>query len=146
MPALIEVRISGTDEILLKMEQVPQRIRNALKVKLNQEVEILRQKFAESLPGKYVDPERVISGVDEVTPSLIAGYIEVGEKGGKYTILPTKANLLRFLGKDGSLVFTKMVLHPYISAGVVAPHLESLISRELPEIESNLEDVVIEEL
>lgn len=136
------IRVQG-DEILVSLEDLPQRIQRAVKEKLGQEVmPQLRQKVFEGRPGKYFDQSLIETGAEQLG-SLVIGYLESTPKEGKYPITPQKARLLRFIGeKDGMVVRTKLVLHQYFSKEVVDHYLRLVMEQHREEIESAVEDAV----
>jgi hypothetical protein len=130
------------DEVTVALDQLPRKIRENLKAKFEGIFTDVRQELAQTIPGKYIDPRFIQSGVEQIG-SLQIGFIEAEDKPGFYVILPTKAKALRFIAKSGDLVMTKRVLHPYLKgAPVVAQYLET----KKPWILDQLEDAVIEAL
>lgn len=139
---MIEIRVQA-DEILFRLDQIPKRIRAALSGKYQDIIGEIRQQIQNTVPGKYLDPALLTSGT-EIQGSLLIGYVEYTEKGGVYTIYPSKARVLRFLTKGGELVFAKRVLlHPYPKGGET---IQSQLQKLKPWIFDQLEDAVIEAL
>lgn len=131
------------EEVILLLNQLPKKIQTALRAKYAQIFNTLTEDLFANVPGKFLDPSMVQSGVQDLG-SAVVGFIEIQDKPGVYTILPNKAKLLRFLTKDGERVWARQVLrHPYIKG---APIAERLIQEKLAWIESELEDAMIEAL
>ena len=138
---MITVKVYA-DEVLFRLDQIPKRLRAALQSKFESVfAEVTRQTF-EGLPGKYLDPTTVQSGISQ-QGSLTIGFIESQDKPGLYLIYPTKARALRFIAKDGDLVYTKRVLHPFLKSSTT---VERSIAALKPWIEDQLEDALIEAL
>jgi len=131
------------DEVVLALDQFPRRIREALHQKFGVIFAEVRRGIADSRPGKYVDQKYIQSGIEDIGSTTI-GFIEAEDKPGTYIIVPTKRRALEFIGtKDGALVRTKLVNHPYLKAApIVAAHLEA----KKPWILDQLEDAVNEAL
>jgi hypothetical protein len=121
---LIGLSITVHGEFFAKMEGLPKRLQDAIEAKMR----VLTDKaYAKAVGnfsnGKYNSTEEVAHGVER-QGNLVIGFIEpltlkarIQETGGEryYEILPVKARVLRFIGKqDGQLVNTKYVLHPPI--------------------------------
>jgi hypothetical protein len=139
---MIEIRVYA-DEVTFGLEQIPKRIRENLKSKFEGIFSTVKAEVFSGRPGKYLDPKFIQSGIEQIG-SLQIGFIEAEDKPGTYVIVPTKRRLLEFIGtKDGALVRTKLVNHPYLKgAPVVARYLEE----KKPWILDQLESAVIEAL
>ena len=146
MPALVEIRVSGLQELIANLENLPARMRLAVFEKMTQEVRIIKEKLLAGMPGKYFDPAFLHDGTDQLTKNMVVGFIEPEQKEGTYTIYPTKANFLRFFAKDGNLVFAKIVHHPFPKVEIVGHHLQLMLEGEVERIQSDFEDAVIEAL
>lgn len=123
------------DEILFRLDQLPKKIRGALETKYEEIFAELRERMFQNPPGKFVDPEYVQSGV-EAQGSTLIGFIEAEDKPGTYPINPSKARALRFLTKDGTLIRTKHVNHPFMKG---TPIVERLLLESKPWILDQLE-------
>jgi len=131
------------DEVLFRLDQLPRRIRSALREKYGEIFERVNEELFRGVPGQYLDPNFIETGVTE-QGSLLIGWIESSDKSGVYSIFPSKANFLRFVAKSGDLVFTKRVLrHPYLKG---APIVERYLRESKPWILDMLEDAVVEAL
>jgi hypothetical protein len=117
MTDLISLAFSdNSSEVIANLDQLPRKLQLALVEKMNLVIGEAHTKLAGALPSFKID-----YGVEELGNTVI-GYLEPAEPkaiarefGGKsyYWIVPTKANLLRFIGtKDGALVHTPSVFHP----------------------------------
>lgn len=149
---MVQINITTQGELVARLDQVPARLRAAVKEKLQGAIEAAYTKAVlQFSAGKYESTNEVERGVEE-QGSLAIGYIEpvtvkakVQEYGGTnwYEIVPNKSRFLVFLGsKDGAKVFTKHVWHPpvpakhYIEQALIAerPELEREFALILPEI------------
>lgn len=123
---MFEVSFGYSDNL----NDLDEEVKRAIIVKLTELTDILYNKVVGNLSGKILQKQsgQLLSSVQQEVTSTSGGDTWIGrvfiepetpkalalEYGGKgyYTIVPTKANLLRFLGKDGSMVFAKSVHHP----------------------------------
>lgn len=138
----IDLRVSG-DEVLLRLDQLPRRVRQELTKKFEAIFARMEGEMLQGVPGKFIDPARVRSGTSAIG-SLLIGYIEVEDKPGVYAIYPTKARVLRFLAKDGDWVHTpRVLLHPFLKG---APVVERYLREQKPWLYDMIEDAVIEAL
>lgn len=118
---MISIRVTGTNEILARLDQVPKRLRKAVTEKFNVLMTELAEKAIAQFP-KSVGADEFTYGVDQVGGSLLSGYVETLtakagaiESGGKgyYEIVPSKATLLSFIGAfDGKRIAVPYVFHP----------------------------------
>jgi hypothetical protein len=139
---LVNIQVDDTD-LLLRLDAVPRRIRAALRTKFEFIIDNIQTEFFKHTPGKFLDPSMNTMGIEEVSPTQIAGYVELNQKTGTYTIT-AKGRALRFIGaRDGEVVMRKYVAHPY-------PKVTRDLARQLiqlkPWIEDQLYDAVIEAL
>lgn len=130
------------DEVLFRLDQIPVKLRAALREKFDQIFSEVREQVFSKTPGQYLDPEYIKTGV-EVLGSTLIGFIEVGAKPGTYSIIPNKARALRFLAKDGMVVRTKFVNHPFLKG---APIVEKRLRELKPWIEDQLTSATYESL
>lgn len=115
------------DEITATLTKKREKLRQALEAKMGEVVEDVKYTFFSGLPGKYIDPKTVESGVTGIGSQLIIGFVESHDKTGGYDIFPAKAKYLRFIAKSGDLVFSKHVFRQYLSTGkFFEPHLREL--------------------
>ena len=143
MPALLEINIVDT-ELLVHLDNLPVKVRRVLTAKMENIFDTLREKLFQNVPGKYLDPSFIKTGVEQQGTTTTIGYIEGEDKPGVYSIFPSKAKVLRFTSKSGDLVHTKHVFnHPYLKS---APHLAKLLEENKAWIEDQLYDSVIEAL
>jgi hypothetical protein len=139
---VIEITVYA-DEVLFRLDQIPRRIRLALHEKFEQIFATLRAELFSKVPGKYLDPGFIQSGVED-QGSLVIGFVEAQAKPGVYSIFPSKARLLKFVTKEGQLVFARQVTrHPYLKG---APMVERLLRESKPWILAELDAAVVEAL
>ncbi len=139
---MIEVRIQ-VDEVITRLDQIPAKVRDAVQKKLTQVMSDLKPHLFEGIPGKFLDPSLISAGVETIGSTVI-GYIEGQDKQGVYTILPTKAKILRFVSSSGELVRTRAVYrHPFLKS---RPIIARFLDESKPWIVDQLEDTVIEGL
>jgi hypothetical protein len=138
---MITVKVYA-DEVIFRLDQIPRKLREALRGKFEVIFSEFRQQTFSKTPGRFLDPEFIKTGVEDIGQTVV-GFIEAEDKSGTYPIYPVKANLLRFLAKDGNLVYTKYVAHPFLKG---APIIERTILESKPRIEEQLRDAVIEAL
>lgn len=138
----VTVQVS-TGEVLLRLDQLPRRVRRALTDKMNDIIRLAKTDMLSGPPGKFIDSTYVKSGVETIG-SLLIGFIEVEDKPGVYQIYPSKARILKFIAKSGDLVKTRRVLrHPFPKG---APVVERYLTENKPWIIDQVEDAVIEAL
>jgi hypothetical protein len=137
----IDVKVRN-EEIFVRLETLPKRLREFLTAKLEAFLDgPARERLQSEVPGKYVDPRYIQAEVATVG-SLLVGSLEVGDKPGVYTIVPTKANILRFIAKSGDVVFTKRVLlHPFPKG---APIAERYFRDHKPWLLEQTEDLIFD--
>lgn len=140
---MIQITVHG--ELLFRLDQIPKKLRSALSSKFRALLEEVFIKAAAQFSDSMKD--EISRGVEE-QGSLLIGYVEptsakagAVESGGKgyYEIFPVKARLLRFMGREGKLVFTPRVFHPpmrgkhYIRDTILAnrARIESELADEL---------------
>lgn len=139
---MIQITVYNS-ELLLKLEELPRRVRSALRAKMATIIESLYQDIFKTNPGKFFDKNLIEHGTEELGSSVV-GFIEGSDKPGVYSIFPTKARTLRFIGKSGDVVYTKQVLnHPYLKS---SPHIAAMLEAKKPWIFDQLEDAMIEAL
>ena len=140
----LDINVTVHNELLARLDAVPKKLRAALESKFREGIDDIYHKSISILSGgKYSSTEEVQYGV-EVQGNLLIGYIEpitiktqVQEFGGKtyYEILPTKAKVLRFIGRSGELVFAKRVFHPPVRG---KHYISETIANELPHLKAQL--------
>ena len=156
----LNVRFSG-DEVLVRLDGFPRRLRDVLDLKFRELVDELRLKVMENLSGKVLNTKSgallgaVRSGVEQLGSQLI-GFVEIDpanttvkeyalvhEYGGKgsYEIVPVSKRMLRFIGKSGDVVFASYVLHP---PAAERSYLRSAFIEMQPLITSGLEDALFD--
>ncbi len=139
-PIRIDVQILG-EEAILRLDSLPRRLREALTKKMLEAMGTVKSELLYDTPGRYLDPKYIKS---EVTQSgdLLVGTVEAEDKPGVYSIYPTKANVLRFISKDGDVVFARRVLyHPFLKAG---PIVERYFRDHKPWLIEQIEDAVFD--
>lgn len=140
---MISINVTvNADEVLFRLDQIPKKLRAALHSKFEAIFDQFRQETFSKVPGRYLDPNYIKSGVTD-QGSLVIGYIESDDKSGFYTILPSKARALRFLSKGGELVYSRRVLHPYLKG---SPIVAREILAAKPWIEDQITDALYEAL
>jgi hypothetical protein len=129
------------EEVLVQLKGLPQKVREAVKSKMETILATVREDIFQTLPGKYIDPKTIVSGVTDVG-STIVGFIEATDKPGLYYIFPNYAKYLIFIGaRDGKKVAARMVRHPYPRG---TPLVISKMAELKPWIEDQLEDTIID--
>lgn len=112
-------------EVLESASSSAQGITTKIVHQMAEEIADLAYQYAPKKTGQLANSIGVIYGDREaevVATAPYAAYIEFGTwryntlspKSGTYEIRPRNANALRFIGKDGKPVFTKLVRHPGI--------------------------------
>lgn len=139
---MIQITVHG--ELLTRLDQIPQKLRGAVRARFSLLMdELYKKAIAQLSNGKYETTNEVSYGVEE-QGSLMIGYMEpltiktqVQEFGGQgfYEIIPTKAKALVFLGRDGKKVFTKFVNHPPVPG---KHYILNTITESVPYIEAEL--------
>ena len=139
---MIQITVHG--ELLTRLDQIPSKLRGAVRARFSSLMdELYKKAIAQLSGGKYETTNEVSHGVEN-QGSLMIGYIEpltiktqVQEFGGKgyYEIVPTKAKALVFLGRDGKKVFTKFVNHPPVPG---KHYILNTITENLPYVEAEL--------
>lgn len=140
---MIQITVHG--ELLTRLDQIPQKLRGAVRARFSSLMDELYKKAVGQLSrGKYETTDEVTYGV-ETQGSLLIGYMEplsikakVQETGGQgyYEIVPTKAKALVFLARDGKKVFTKFVNHPPVPG---KHYILNTITENRPYIEAELD-------
>lgn len=131
------------DEVTVRLDQFPSHLQKILRRKFEAIFDTLTEDILSTVPGKYLDPSLVQTGVTQ-QGSMSIGFFEVQGKPGFYAIYPTKANLLKFISKLGDVVFTPRVLyHPYPQPG---PTIEKALRQRRDWIEEKLGEAVSESL
>jgi len=161
---VISIDIKVIDqELLVKLDKLPERLHEAIRVKLVEGVAELRLKVIENLTGKVLNSksgrlvESLVSGVEELGSTLIGfvaiesadakvkAYAEAHEYGGKgsYEIVPIQKKILRFIGKSGDIIFAPYVYHP---PAAERSYLRSALWEMAPEIEEQINAAIQAEL
>jgi hypothetical protein len=135
---LVQVNVRD-DEVILALQRLPRKVQTAVMDKLETIMSGIREDIFQGLPGKYLDPTTIRSGVLKQGSSII-GYIESTDKSGHYEIVPVKAKMLRFIAKDGEKVVTQHVWHPYLKG---SPLIASKMAELKPWIEDQIQDALI---
>jgi hypothetical protein len=136
----IDVSVRG-EEAILRLDSLPRRLREQLAQKMGSVLGTVRTDMLQGLSGKYLDP-KYISVEVTATKDLLIGTLDAEQKPGFYTIVPTKANVLRFIAKSGDIVFTKRVSrHPFLSG---APVIERYFAENKPWLIEQIEDAVFD--
>jgi hypothetical protein len=131
------------DELVLRVDNLPRKIQAAIREKFRYIFTEVEQELFSKTPGKFLDRQYIESGITEIGGTII-GYIEATDKPGVYSIIPTKAKVLRFVTKSGELIRTRRVYnHPFLKA---SPLVARLMEESKPWIVDQLEDAVIEGL
>jgi len=138
---MISVTINA-DEVILRLDQFPRRLREALRGKFSEIFSEFESSIFSKAPGKFLDPAYIRTGIGDIG-NLTIGFIEATDKPGRYYIFPSKARALRFIARDGDIVFAKVVRHPFLKS---IPSVEHALSESKPWIVDKLEDAVIEAL
>lgn len=141
---MVDIQITAyADELLLRLDNLPKRIREELREKFKYIFSQVEDDLFSKTPGQYLDKQYIRSGVSDIGSSVI-GYIEADDKPGVYSILPNKARVLRFISTSGEKVVARQVLnHPYLRA---TPLIARLMEESKPWIIDQLEDAVLEAL
>jgi hypothetical protein len=146
-------------EVLVNLESIPKKIHAAIEAKLDEQVALLREKVVENLSGKVLNSksgaliEALVSGVEKIGSGLIGfvavestdqkvqAYAMAHEYGGKgsYEIVPVNKRVLRFVGKNGDIIFVPYVYHPPMPE---RSYLRSALAEMAPEIEAALRDAI----
>lgn len=135
---MIDVRIVG-DEVLLRLDQLPRKIRQEVANKFRQEIfPRIEREITAKPPGKFIDPAFIQSGVDQIGSQLI-GYVEIGDKPGVYSILPHGNYPLR--NKPQGFVAWQVHNHPYLKG---APVVAQYLAEQKPWIAEDINAAVIE--
>lgn len=119
---MITINVTTQGELVARLERAPAKLRALVIEKMILALDAAYSKAVLQFSGgKYSSTPEVEHGVEQ-QGSLVIAYMEpvttkakVQEFGGRgyYQILPTKGNVLRFIGgKDGAVVLAKSVLHP----------------------------------
>lgn len=138
---MLDIKVFA-DEAILRLDQVPKKVREALRAKYESIFAELqtRVKTSSGTVGKFLDPMMITSGISDVG-SAVVGYIEYKDKEDKYPIVPKAAAFLQFRSESGGWVRTQLVMHPYPKA---ASTIEQLLSSSKPWILEQLEDAIYE--
>lgn len=149
------------EELIVNLKGLPERVQVALEEKMGSLMTQLRLKVVENLSGKVLNTKSgalassLVSGVDRLGSTMV-GYVEVAstdskvqlygqvhEYGGKgfYEIVPVQKKILRFIGKNGEVVFAPYVYHP---PATERSYLRSALHEMAPEIEAELSDAIKE--
>lgn len=141
---MISINITvHADEVLFRLDQIPKKLREALRKKFEQIFVDLEEKLFIGTPNRYLDQKRLKTGVSDVG-SAVVGFLEYEERQDKYPITPKTAAFLQFRGaKDNRWVRTHLVEHPYPKG---APAIAQLLRESKPWIFGELEDAVEEAL
>lgn len=154
---MISLQIQVVDtELVANLERLPQKLHEAVRLKMDEEVSALRLKVLENLSGKVLNSKSgalasaLVSGVDEIGTNLLVGFVAIEssdtkvmayahahEYGGKgfYEIIPVQKLILRFESKSGEIVFAPYVFHP---PQAERSYLRSALHEMAPEIENQI--------
>lgn len=138
----VNVQVNA-DELILRLDGFPLRLRAALHQKFEKIFDEVRTDFLKKTPGKYLDPRHIQFGIAD-QGSLVIGFIETEDKPGFYAIFPSKGRVLRFISKSGQVVFTRSVMrHPFLKGTrLIEEHLRAM----KPWVIDQMEDALIEAL
>lgn len=113
----VEVRVYSS-EVVVALENLPRKIRAAVREKLGMVVEEVKATALAGKPGVFITPSTIETEVVGIGNTII-GSLEAQDKVGVYSIFPSKARVLRFVAKSGDLVHTAHVFaHPYPKSSV----------------------------
>jgi hypothetical protein len=134
---MISVNFSGIDELILRLDLLPQNLRAILRSKFENIFAELTTQFFEG-EGRFLDPNQVQTGITE-QGSMLIGYIEYGEKEGFYSIYPVNKPMLYNLKQQ---FFAREVhFHPYPKG---APVIEQVLRDSKPWVLEELESAARE--
>jgi hypothetical protein len=137
---LISIKVIGVEEVTFRLDQLPRRLREVLRAKFENIFSIVTREFFDGVPGRFLDPKQVQTGIEE-QGALLIGYIQYSDKEGVYSIYPTKGPFLISLKQQ---FFAREVhAHPFPKG---APMIERHLRESKPWIIDQLEDTVIEAL
>jgi hypothetical protein len=131
-----------SEEILTTLNNLPHKIQVAVKLKMENVLDILKDDLFSKKPGMFLDKSTVTTDVEDFYGSII-GSMAGRDKQGSYLITPTKQRALQFVAKSGDLVTTKLVRHPFLKT---VPQIERVLLESKPWIIDQIEDTVIEAL
>ena len=137
---MISVKVVGVEELTFRLDQIPRKLREILKTKFENIFMELTTQFFEGVPGKFLDPKQIETGVSE-QGSLLIGYLQYTDKDGVYSILPKKSPFLYNI--DTKFFAYEVHAHPF-PKGV--PMIERLLRESKPWIEEQLHDALYEAL
>lgn len=130
---MISVRVYP-EEVTLLLDKVPREVARVMTAKMGLIFEELKEGAFKGIPGKFLDPGQMSSGVD-VQGSLVIGYLSYEDKDGVYAIAPKN---YAFLWSKQRHFFARYVFrHPYPKG---ANWIEQFLEMQKPWIESQLTD------
>lgn len=140
---MIQIQITTHGELLVNLETLPGRITEAVAASLQKSVQEIWEKLVGTPAIAALEAKTGWSlfehGVDR-QGSLLIGYVsQRQESKGWYDIYPTKVRLLRFIGKDGTQVFTGHVFHPPFP---MERYVEPTFEEAIPMIEVALDAAI----
>lgn len=144
---MIEIKVTGINEVTLRLENVVPKIKAAARLKLLEAIAQVYEKAISQFPQKINPRQQSSYGVDDLTSSTSIAYIEIHDKimgalefGGKggYIITPKNApKLIFFWEKVGRRVALDSVWRQAIEGKhFIRDTLESELSRITEEISS----------
>jgi hypothetical protein len=134
----IDVKVLN-EEVLLRLDTLPRRLRDQLRRKLGDVMEDAREDMLGKKPGKFLDPTYVQAEVQD-TGGLLIGSINAEDKPGYFSY--SKSNVMRFVAKSGDIVFTyKINEHPFPKGG---PVVERYFREKKPWLIDQIEDTVFD--
>lgn len=122
----IDVRVIG-EEVLLRLDQLPQTVRRRLTSKLGAIFSQLEERILSETPGRFFDKAFIQSGVVQ-QGDLLIGYLEANDKPGVYSILPVNKTYL--INRPKNFFAREVHRHPYLKAEAL--HIETYLRESKP--------------
>lgn len=128
---MIDIRVYS-DEVTLLLDKVPREVARVMTAKMQGIFDILKPGSMQGIPGKFLDPRQMQSGIT-TQGSLVIGFLEYTDKDGVYPIAPKN---YRFLWSKQRNFFAHFVFaHPYPRG---AAWVEQYLEQQKPWIEGEL--------
>lgn len=155
---MLNLQLTGVNEVVARFGEMPDKIHDALLVKMAELTQRLIAKTQDNLSGKVLQSrsgalrDSIAGQISDTGSTLTATvgsygvrYAAIQEYGGTtspHDILPTKANALAFI-VDGKQVFAKIVHHP---GSRIPPHyyLQGALDDMHDEIVRGLGEAIVE--
>lgn len=147
----MRIVVTQEGELYTSLSGLAPRVKEALRVRMEELVDEIYAKVEENLGGGLLQQKSgalaasIQHGVT-TQGDLLIGFVapepqdakalalELGGKG-YYYILPTKGQVLRFIGKDGATVYARNVLHPPSRAyRYLGTAFDDVVSKIVPEL------------